>query len=452
MAKRLFLFCVFLLLCLNIAYAEECHDIFFFYSKTCPHCAKEEIFLAELEDNYPELNIQYYEVSENYDFFKQTCEKYGTIPVGVPRTIVNGTVFIGFTEEEGQLQYVKGYQAYNGFKNQIEKSILAHLASETNISINQTCEVEQTKKDVSNYLFFPSILILLYIIFFSLFRKKILKRYLVGILLAIIIIIFFYLSQHLPTTQIIAFAGQFSFPVFTFIIALLDGFNPCAFAVLAILLSLLVYAKSKKKMALIGMIFIITSSLMYFLFIVVLLTLRAELLAPYKNIIRVMVGLIALVAGSINIKDFFFFKQGISLTIPQEKMGKLVVRMRNIVNEVREARTNRAMFIAIIGTIILAALVNLVELGCTLILPMQYIEVLITNYGTHVTSLHYMFIAFYCLVYIIPLFFILGSFLYTFRSERMTETKGRMLKLIGGLVMFGLGMILLFRPELMVFG
>ena len=82
---------------------------------------------------------------------------------------------------------------------------------------------------------------------------------------------------------------------------------------------------------------------------------------------------------------------------------------------------------------------------------MQYIEVLITNFGTHVTSSHYMYIAFYCTVYIIPLFAILGSFLYSFKSERMTETKGKILKLISGLVMLGLGLILLFKPELMVF-
>ena len=330
--------------------------------------------------------------------------------------------------------------------------MLATLEVPENITTDETCEPTEIPKISKTYLIFPIVLLLLYAIFFFIFRKKTSKNYLIGALLAIIIVILFYLSQYIPSVHVINFAKQFSFPVFTLIIALLDGFNPCAFAVLAILLSLLIYAQSRKKMALIGIIFILTSGFMYFLFIIVLLTLRAELLGSYKDMIRIIVGLIALIAGTINVKDFFFFKKGISLTISESKMGNVMKRMRHIVEKVKVAESSKAMFIAILGTIILAAFVNLVELGCTLILPIQYIEVLITNYGTHLSFLHYTYIAFYCLIYIIPLLFILSSFLYTFKSERVTETKGKILKLISGIVMIGLGLILLLRPELLVFG
>lgn len=452
--KILFLFLIAFLL-ISLAYAETC-DVYFFYSTTCPYCAKEKPFLEDLEKKYPELNIQHYDIAKNYDLFKQICEQYNTIPVGVPRTFIKDRVFIGFTEQYGELEYSQGYEAYNGYKNQIEKAILDYIASiqkePVNITTNETCVTEPVKEPVVKYTFTPLVLLVLYLLFFIFFKNKIHKRYLIGVFLATIIVILFYLSQSLPKKNIIAFAEQFSFPVFTFIIALLDGFNPCAFAVLAVLLSLLVYAQSRKKMALVGIIFILTSGIMYFLFIIVLLTLRAELLGAYKDTIRIIVACIALIAGSINIKDFFFFKKGISLTISREKMSSIVKKMRDIVEEVKKAKTARALFIAILGTIILAALVNLIELGCTLILPIEYIEVLITNYGTHINSLHYWYVAFYSMIYIIPLFAILASFLYTFKSERITETKGRILKLIGGLVMIGLGLILLFKPELLTFG
>ncbi len=442
---------LFMILLVGIATAQQC-EIYFFYSSTCPHCANEYKFLDELEAKYPDLSVIRMDISENYQLFEQISKQYNTIPVGVPRTYINDTVFVGFTPQEGPLEYSKGYEAYIGYQNQIEKEILDHLKIQKNATEEETCiEPAEPEPKSKIYLIFPAVLLFLYAIFYITFRNKIQKNYLIGGLLGIIIVILFYFSQYIPSEHILNFAKQFSFPVFTFIIALLDGFNPCAFAVLAILLSLLVYAQSKKKMALIGIIFIITSSVMYFLFIIILLTLRAELLGSYKEIIRIVVGIIALIAGSINVKDFFFFKKGISLTISETKMSKIMQKMRNIVNEVREATTPRTMFLAVIGTIILAAFVNLVELGCTLILPIQYIEVLITNYGTHVTFLHYFYIAFYCLIYIIPLLFILGSFLYTFKSERMTETKGRILKLISGIVMIGLGLILLLRPELLVF-
>jgi len=442
------------ILFISLAFAESPCNIILFHSKTCPHCIKEKAFLAELENKYPQLVIEYVEVSENPDYFRQMSEKYNTIPVGVPRTFINGTVFVGFTEDSGSLEYLQGYKAYNGYKNQIEKAILTHLAEEhlINLSGNESCIQEPVAIKSLDISFFPLMLLFLFVLFFVIFRKKIQKQYMKGVLMAVILIILFYIAQKIPPTRIIAFAKEFSFPVFTFVIALLDGFNPCAFAVLAILLSLLVYAQSRKKMAMIGLIFIITSAAMYFLFIIILLTLRAELLGSYKSIIRIVVGIIAITAGAINIKDFFFFKKGISLTIPQHKMGKIMQRMRSIVNRLKEATTPKSLFFAIIGTMVLATLVNIVELGCTLILPIQYIEVLVTNFGMHIGLPHYMYTLLYCVIYVIPLFAILGSFLYTFKSEKMTESKGRLLKLIGGLVMLGLGLILLFKPELMVFG
>jgi cytochrome c biogenesis protein CcdA len=99
----------------------------------------------------------------------------------------------------------------------------------------------------------------------------------------------------------------------------------------------------------------------------------------------------------------------------------------------------------------LAAMVNLVELGCTFILPMAYLETLISSYPNDAFS-HILYTAFYAAVYVIPLFAILGSFIYAFKSERMTEKQARVLKLLGGGLMVVLGLILLFKPELLVFG
>jgi hypothetical protein len=375
------------------------------------------------------------------------CDEYGTVPVGVPRTFIEDKVFIGFDEEEGDLDYSKGYEAYIGYENQIELAILNCLGV-SNATLNGNGPPDQE----INIWMVPVLLLLLYAGLFLAFWKKIKKRYLFGAFLAVLIVMLFYLAQHLPKESVLSFASQFTFPVFTFVIALLDGFNPCAFAVLAILLSLLVYAKSKIRMALIGTIFILTSGVMYFLFIIVLMLLRAELFGAYKEPIRLLVGVIAITAGTINLKDFFFFKKGVSLTISSGKMNKLVKKMKKIVEDVKNATSKKALFIAILGTILLAALVNIIELGCTLILPIEYIEVLITNYGTQLNLVHYSYTAFYSLVYIIPLFAILGIFLYSFKSMRVKEMHGRVLKLIGGLVMLGLGLILIFRPELLMFG
>jgi len=106
----------------------------------------------------------------------------------------------------------------------------------------------------------------------------------------------------------------------------------------------------------------------------------------------------------------------------------------------------------LLETIALSALVNLVELGCTAMLPVAYMSALFNRYGNSVGFYHIAYTAFYSFVYVIPLFAILGSFLYSFKSERLTEDQARMLKLAGGIVMLGLGLVLLMNPDLLSFG
>lgn len=204
-------------------------------------------------------------------------------------------------------------------------------------------------------------------------------------------------------------------------------------------------------MLLIGTVFIITSGAMYFLFIWVFLTLRIELLGEYRNAMRYAIGLVALTAGLNNLKDFCWFKQGISLTISQEWMNRLSKKMKEITDQIKQADSWWKMCLAILSTIILAALVNLIELGCTLILPMEFIEIMIHNYGSELTWPHHFYLALYCLIYVIPLFFVLDTFIYTFESGSLTQKEGRILKLISGSVMVLLGVVLIFKPELLVF-
>jgi len=423
--------------------AKSC-EVIFFYSPTCPYCAKEKVFLDEMEKKHPELKTIRYDRGENHELLKTLSNDWNTIPVGVPRTFVGNKVFIGFSLENEELKFLKTYQAYRGNRNQIEQEILNCLGAEYAVQ-------EEAVQESFQFWLIPSFLIITSLLLSIVLRKKLRKSFLFGIILIGFLLSGFYLAQSIPTQKILSFANHFSFPAFTFIIALVDGFNPCAFAVLAVLLSLLIYSHSRGKMALIGIIFILTSGIMYFLFIMILLTLRTDLLGDYQTIMRLIVGVIALVAGLINVKDFFWFKKGISLTIPEEKMQKLTKQMRAVTDRVKNAKTLSGLIGAIIATIILAALVNLIELGCTLILPVEYLEVLISNYGEQITLNHLLYTAFYCVVYIIPLLMILASFIYSFKSERISENQGRILKLISGAIMIALGLILIFAPEWLVF-
>uniref|UniRef100_A0A831XG17 Redox-active membrane protein n=1 Tax=Geobacter metallireducens TaxID=28232 RepID=A0A831XG17_GEOME len=229
-----------------------------------------------------------------------------------------------------------------------------------------------------------------------------------------------------------------SLPVFTMIIAALDSFNPCAFFVLLFLLSLMVHAHSRNRMALVGGTFVFFSGFIYFLFMAAWLNLF--LLAGTLSLVTTAAGIIALLVAVINIKDFFFFEKGVSLVIPEEKKPKLFERMRHLVH----AGSLPSM---LAGTVVLAVAANSYELLCTAGFPMVYTR-LLTLRGLSAAE-YYLYLALYNLVYMVPLAVIVGVFTVTLGSRKLTEWQGRVLKLLSGIMMLMLGLVILIKPVLL---
>jgi hypothetical protein len=229
-----------------------------------------------------------------------------------------------------------------------------------------------------------------------------------------------------------------SLPVFTIIIAGLDSFNPCAFFVLFFLLSLLIHAHSRSRMLLIGGVFILFSGLIYFVFMAAWLNLF--LLTGTLPAITIAAGIVALVVAAINIKDFFFFEQGISLVIQEGQKPKLFARMRNLIKA-------DSLLSMVTGTAVLAVAANSYELLCTAGFPMVFTRMLTLRQLS--TPQYYTYLAFYNGVYIIPLAVIVGIFTATLGSRKLTKRQGRVLKLVSGLMMLGLGLALLLNPALL---
>ncbi|MGR9101406.1 MAG: hypothetical protein ACU826_12665, partial [Gammaproteobacteria bacterium] len=221
---------------------------------------------------------------------------------------------------------------------------------------------------------------------------------------------------------------DFSLPVFTVMIAALDAFNPCAFFVLMFLLSLIANHRSRLRIALIGCVFVFFSGLMYFLFMAAWLNLF--LLAEQLAYVTAVAGAVALIVGLINVKDYFFFKRGVTLSIPDSGRPGLFQRMRNL------AKMGHwpAMILA---TAVLAVVANSYELLCTAGLPMVYTRVLTLNALTGHS--YYLYLILYNLVYIVPLFLIVALFVATMGSKKLSERQGRLLKLLSGNMMLGLG-------------
>ncbi len=426
-------------------------SVYFFWNPGCPYCRAEQAFLDRVEQLYPDVKVKRFNISESPKLFEETCKSYGTIAYGWPRTFIGTKAFYGYTEEcpdSNEFEFHPAYKAYAGYKDHLLKAIEDEFGVKPvgPIDGNGGCSLSQ---GLMRWLIF--ILIPVYALAYMIFKKRLGKRVWLAGLFAIILLCAFVFVTLTPKEGIKQFASGMPFPVFVFIIALLDGFNPCAFTVLAILLSLLTYTKSKRKMVLIGSMFIITSGAMYFIFIMALLLAGSWFFSQYGLLVLRVLGAAIVIAGAINVKDYFFFKKGVSLTISQDKQTTIYKKARGIVQGVEEAAGKKALAIALLATIALAAFVNLVELGCSAILPAAFMASLLQTYGEAVGGIHILYTAFYSAIYVIPLFAILFNFLYFFKSERLSEKQGRLLKLAGGLIMLLLGTVMLLNPELLVF-
>ncbi len=231
-------------------------------------------------------------------------------------------------------------------------------------------------------------------------------------------------------------ATAFSLPLITLIVGFVDGFNPCAFFVLLFLLSMLIHLKSRKRMLIIGLTFVFFSGLIYFLFMS--LWLNFFMITENVKYITLVAGIVALFIASINIKDFFAFKKGVSLTVSDKQRKTLLSKMRKLLKA-------ESLISMLIGTIVLAITANLYELLCTVGLPMVFTKVLVMNHLSRIS--YYLYLLFYNIVYLVPLLAIVLVFTFTLGSKKLTQKQGEALKLLSGMMMLALGSLLVFAPE-----
>lgn len=225
-------------------------------------------------------------------------------------------------------------------------------------------------------------------------------------------------------------------PVFTIVLGLIDGFNPCAMWVLLFLLSLLVHLKSRKRMFAIAGTFVLVSGVVYFAFMAAWFTFFDVI--GKARAIQVVLGCVAIFVGSVHAKDFFAFHKGLSFSIPESAKPGIYARVNRILKAENLAG-------AIVTVIVLAFMVNLVELLCTAGLPAIYTNVLAQHELPRWQ--YYGYIGMYQLFYMLDDMLMLTIAIFTLSRKRLQEASGRWLKLLSGVVMVALGLALVFKPE-----
>ncbi|MBN1325705.1 cytochrome c biogenesis protein [Candidatus Falkowbacteria bacterium] len=334
-----------------------------FYGQGCPHCGSLKLFLDSIKDKYSSLIIHEHEVYQNQqerELFERMSKDFNAPIEGVPTVFIDDRIFVGFSNAIGV-----------SMENQIKRCLEINCSdpeykratSETTQLVGESSpSTDPEKKEIMQSLTIP----------------------------------------------IVIFA------------AAVDAINPCAFAVLIILMTAALAITDKKRALKFGLAFSASIYISYFLMGCGLFS--ALQVSGISHTFYSIVTILAVIVGLLNIKDYFWYGKGFLMEVPLSWRPT----MKKILNS---ATTPFGAFIAGLA-------VSLFELPCT---GGPYIVILglLAREVTRSTGFFYLLL--YNLVFISPLI-ILSLLIYkglstTAKLEEIRLRRIRLLHLIAGILM-----------------
>ena len=367
-------------------------NVYLFHSNTCSHCKAEIEFLNEIQKEYENLKINLYEINdvkENKELMINIKEKLNIDSPMVPFTVIGDYYYIGYNDG------VK-----DGIKNLIEK----YTSEEQYDVIKDIID----GKDVSNFKIKNGEINKISTVFGEIDPAKV------------------------------------SLPILSVIMGAIDGFNPCAMWVLIFLITMLFNMENKKRMWALGITFLVTSALIYLVFMFVWLGVATKLLTTISWL-KLLIGLIALIGAFINLKGFI-------KSIVKKDAGCEVVdnsKRKKIISKIKKYTSEKSFILAMLGVMLLAISVNAIELACSAGLPVLFTNVLALNDVNFIEKCIYIFIyIFFFLIDDIIVFFVA---MFTLNIKALSTKYTKYSHLIGGIIMLIIGILIIFKPEWLMF-
>jgi len=352
-------------------------EINFFYSESCPHCAHEEKFLDELQEKYPEIEINRFSVSNrnNIELLKEFYKEY-EVPVKyygmVPITFTDERYFLGFNEEIGE---------------SIKDCILE-------CKKDKISEESVTVIDLEGDINLPVI------------GKINLKKY--------------------------------SLPALAVILGFLDGFNICSLGALVLILGLVLAIKSRKKTLLFGGLFILTTTVVYGILVVIWYQVFSFLI-PYIRIMEILIGLLAIGGGVYFLRQFIRFKKYGPMC--EVGLGKGIMSKFSL--KFQESFKKSGNILLLLGSILLfAGIITVVEFPCSAVVPVIFAGVL--SQAQLSTFYYLLYIALFVLLYMLDEIIIFLVAFFTMKVWLASSKAITWITLVEAIILFLLGFYYLF--------
>lgn len=369
----------------RITLAQEKVTLYLFWAHGCSHCLEEKQFLHRLGQEFPALEVVELELTtsaDNRELMRRVAQTLGVELPAVPLTVVGERVFVGWQGEAVTGAALR--QAVITAAREGWPDVVAPLRA-------QMSPAPAPERPVP--------------------------------------------PLTLPWWGEIDL-GQLPLLTLTILLGALDGFNPCAMWALVFLIGLLLGMENRKRRWLLGGVFIFGSGLVYFLF-----------MAAWLNIflflglivwIRWGIGLVALAAGAVNLRAWWRNHAGACPYLGSEKRRSLLERLRQAVER-------QSLWLAVGGVFLLGVAVNLVELFCSLGLPVVYTQILALN--PLPAWAYYGLLALYILVFMLDDLVVFVVSMLTLEYLGLTHRYQRFSHLLGGVVLIAIGLALILRPE-----
>lgn len=210
--------------------------------------------------------------------------------------------------------------------------------------------------------------------------------------------------------------------------ALVDSINPCAIGVLILMISVIMGQKHKvAKMLLLGGLYIFAIFLTYLLAGLGLIYFLSKIPLFITEYLSIFVGLLIIIFGFFEIKDYFWYGRGFSLGIPPVFLDTIHRLSKNV---------------TIPGVILMGAFVAGVELPCTGAPYLAIITILSLNFN--LTA--FLLLILYNIIFVAPLIVILllvAGGLQLHAVDKWKQDSKGLMRLMIGLLLVGLGWLLI---------
>ena len=351
--------------------AQDNHvDMVIVYGTGCPHCTKLLSFMDGVQERYPGLHVIDYEVyfdKNNRKIAQELAKAYGKDLGGVPVTFINGKMMVGFNNALGDT--IEAQVAYC-MENECESPL-------DRIGLDPHSEIIVVESDSSP-------------------------------------------GENPKKT---ALWDKVTVPAVVSA-ALVDAINPCAFAVLIILLTTILATKSRRRALFAGLAFTTSIFLAYFMMGLGLFSaIRASGLT---SLFYAIVATLAIIVGLFNLKDYLWYGKWFKMEVPDKWRPKMKSLLKGVTS--------------IPGAFLIGFVISLFLLPCTsgpyIVILGLLAEALTRNHAIRLLLL-------YNFIFVLPMLIITFAIYFglttTEQAEEWRTRKLRVLHLIAGVIILLIG-------------